>query len=150
MAAQQASGDALAHDLRVAVLRLARRIRSNRVDTSLSLSQLSALAVLDVYGPMSAGDLAALESVQPPTLTKVLALLVDRGLITRDADPDDKRAVRLAVTPAGHEVVEAEKQARDVWMSDVLDGLDSADRALLEQAVPVLDRLATGESSATS
>jgi DNA-binding MarR family transcriptional regulator len=135
----------LAHDLRSAVLRLARRIRANRVDTSLSLSQLTALAVLDAAGPMSAGDLAALESVQPPTMTKVLAALVERELITREADETDKRAVRLAVTDAGHAVVEAERQARDAWLAGVLEGLDDEQRARLASAVPVLDRLATPE-----
>ena len=94
---------------------------------------------------MSAGDLAAIESVQPPTMTKVLAALVDRGLITRDADESDKRAVRLAVTPAGLAVVEAERQARDAWLSGVLDGLDDAQREALARAVPVLDRMATPE-----
>lgn len=137
---------ALAHDLRIGVLRLARRIRANRVDTSLSLSQLSALTVLAVAGPMSAGELAALESVQPPTMTKVLSALVERGLITRDADAADKRAVRLAVTPAGTAVVEAERRARDVWLSGVLDQLDDAERAALARAVPVLERLATPEN----
>lgn len=136
---------ALAHDLRSAVLRLARRIRANRVDTSLSLSQLTALGVLAAYGPMSAGDLAAIESVQPPTMTKVLAALVERGLITREADASDKRAVRLAVTPAGLAVVEAERRARDAWLSGVLDGLDDAQRDALARAVPVLDRMATPE-----
>ncbi len=134
---------AFAHELRSAVLRLARRIRANRVDTSLSLSQLSALAVLAAAGPMSAGDLAAIESVQPPTMTKVLAALVERGLITREADQTDKRAVRLAVTDAGNAVVDAERQARDAWLSDVLDQLDDAQRAALARAVPVLDRMAT-------
>ncbi|MHA3702056.1 MarR family winged helix-turn-helix transcriptional regulator [Jatrophihabitans sp. YIM 134969] len=134
---------ALAHDLRSAVLRLARRIRANRVDTSLSLSQLSALAVLAVAGPMSAGDLAAVESVQPPTMTKVLAALVERGLITREADASDKRAVRLAVTEAGAAVVDAERRARDAWLSQVLDQLDADQLAALTAALPVLDRMAT-------
>lgn len=146
MSADGTAGDAaLAHDLRSAVLRLARRIRANRVDTSLSLSQLTALAVLAAAGPMSAGDLAAIESVQPPTMTKVLAALVERGLITREADESDKRAVRLAVTDAGTAVVEAEKQARDAWLSGVMDGLDADDLAVLARAVPVLDRLASPE-----
>ena len=147
MPSDRASGDAeLAHDLRIAVLRLARRIRANRVDTSLSLSQLSALAVLDASGPMSAGDLAGLESVQPPTMTKVLAALLERGLITRDADLADKRAVRIAVTDAGHDAVEVERQARDVWMSGVLDELGPQERAALAQALPVLERVAAPEA----
>lgn len=146
MASDGASGDAeLAHDLRIAVLRLARRIRANRVDTSLSLSQLSALAVLDANGPMSAGDLAGLESVQPPTMTKVLAALLERGFITRDADRADKRAVRLAVTEAGHAAVEVERRARDAWMSGVLDHLGPDERTALARAVPVLERVAAPE-----
>lgn len=148
MPGQGSSDDAaLAHELRSAVLRLARRIRANRVDTSLSLSQLTALGVLAAYGPMSAGDLAAIESVQPPTMTKVLAALVDRGLITREADETDKRAVRLAVTDAGTAVIEAERQARDAWLSGALRDLDDEQRAILLQAVPVLDRMATPDAS---
>lgn len=135
----------LAHDLRIAVLRLARRIRANRADTSLSLSQLSALAVLDAAGPMSAGDLAAAESVQPPTMTKVLAALVDRDLVSREADPDDRRAVVLAVTPAGRAVVDAERRARDAWLSAALDALDPERRDGLTALIPVLESLANAE-----
>lgn len=144
-------GDAaLAHDLRTAVLRLARRIRAARVDTSLSLSQLSALGVLDAYGPMSAGDLAGLESVQPPTMTKVVAALTERGFVSREPDPLDKRAVRLAVTEAGHAVIDAERRARDAWLRERLDRLDPSAKDVLAAAVSVLNDVGGADPEPTS
>src|SRR6476659_7036041 len=98
----------LASQLRPALLRLTRVVRNQRVDMSVTLTQLSAMGTLRKSGPMSAGELAACERVQPPSMTKVLANLEERGLVRRDAHPSDKRQAIISVTDAGRELLESE------------------------------------------
>src|SRR6476661_524153 len=89
---------ALASTLRLSVMRLARRLRSMRTDTSLTLSQLAALATLDRHGPLTPGELAAHEKVQPPSMTRLLAVLEAAGLVTRTAHATDGRQVIMTVS----------------------------------------------------
>src|SRR5919201_3010414 len=91
----------LAALLRPSLLRLTRLVRNQRVDVSVTLTQLSAMGTLRKKGPMSAGDLAAHERVQPPSMTKVLASLEEKGLVRRDAHPTDKRQAIIVLTDAG-------------------------------------------------
>lgn len=133
----------LAQQLRCTVLRLARRIRAQRVDTSLSLSQLSALATLQLQGPLTAGEVAVREQLQPPTMTKILGALVDRELVVRAANPEDKRSMTLAVTAAGRATLKAEHRARDTWLTRELTQLDPAERERLCALLPILDRVGT-------
>jgi DNA-binding MarR family transcriptional regulator len=128
--------------LRPSLLRLTRLIRNQRVDMSVSLTQLSAMATLRKRGPMSAGELAACEKVQPPSMTKVLAILEERGLVRRDAHPTDKRQAIISVTDTGIELLQSESRARDAWLSQRLAELTPDERALLRDVIPVLDKLA--------
>src|ERR1700740_2152605 len=107
----------LASQLRPALLRLTRLIRNQRVDMSVTLTQLSAMGTLRKHGPMSAGELATLERVQPPSMTKVLANLEERGLVKRDVHPSDRRQVVIAITPEGAELLDSERRSRDQWLS---------------------------------
>jgi DNA-binding MarR family transcriptional regulator len=132
----------LASLLRPSLLRLTRLIRNQRVDMSVTLTQLSALATLHKHGPMSAGDLAATERVQPPSMTKVLALLEERHLVTRDAHPTDKRQAIIVLTDAGRTLLDSERRSRDAWLSRRLADLTPDERALLLAVMPVLDKLA--------
>jgi DNA-binding MarR family transcriptional regulator len=91
---------------------------------------------------MSAGELAAYERVQPPSMTKVLANLEERGLVRRDPHPTDRRQAIIAITAAGQELLDSERRSRDLWLSQHLATLTVQERALLEQVVPVLDKLA--------
>src|SRR5438067_6231594 len=91
----------LASQLRPALLRLTRLIRIQRVDMSVTLTQLSAMGTLRKHGPMSAGELANLERVQPPSMTKVLANLEERGLVQRAVHPTDRRQAVIAITAEG-------------------------------------------------
>src|ERR1044072_1974139 len=97
----------LASQLRPALLRLTRIIRNQRVDMSVTLTQLSAMATLRKSGPMSAGELAARERVQPPSMTNVLANREERGLVRRDVHPADRRQAVLAITDAGAELLDS-------------------------------------------
>jgi DNA-binding MarR family transcriptional regulator len=132
----------LASLLRPSLLRLTRLIRNQRVDMSVTLTQISAMATLYKRGPMSAGELAACEKVQPPSMTKVLANLEERGLVRRDAHPKDKRQAIISVTDQGLELLESERRSRDAWLSQRLAELTPEERALLRDVVPVLDKLA--------
>ena len=132
----------LAAVLRPPLLRLTRLIRIQRVDESVTLTQVSAMACLAKNGPMSAGELAAQERVQPPSMTKVLANLEERGLVRREAHPSDRRQAIIAITDAGNELLESERRSRDLWLTQQLAKLTSEERALLRKIVPVLDKLA--------
>jgi len=132
----------LAAALRPSLLRLTRILRNQRVDLSVTLTHLSAMGTLFKKGPMSAGDLAAHERVQPPSMTKVLAGLEDKGLVTRGTHPTDKRQVIIALTQAGLDLLDSERRQRDAWLSQRLAQLAPDERAVLRDAIPVLDKLA--------
>ena len=132
----------LAAQLRPALLRLTRLIRNQRVDMSVTLTQLSALATLRKHGPMSPGELAGIERVQPPSMTKVLALLEDRGLVTRQAHPTDRRQAIIVLAQPGIDLLDSERRSRDAWLSRRLAELTEDELALLLSVVPVLDKLA--------
>jgi DNA-binding MarR family transcriptional regulator len=132
----------LAHDLRLAVMRLARRARQERADHGLPLGQLSALATLDRMGPLTPGALAQHEQVRPPSMSKVLANLHDAGLVERVADPTDGRSQVVSLTPKAKRLLREDRRRRDEWMAALLLGLDPDDRARLAAALPVLEVLA--------
>jgi DNA-binding MarR family transcriptional regulator len=132
----------LAHDLRLAVMRLARRLRQQRADHGLPLGQLSALATLERLGPLTPGALAQHEQVRPPSMSKVLAALAAGGLIDRVADPSDGRQQLVSLTPAARTLLREDRRRRDEWMAALLLDLDASDRALLASALPVLGVLA--------
>ncbi|MDT4913053.1 MAG: hypothetical protein QOC66_2181 [Pseudonocardiales bacterium] len=132
----------LASLLRPALLRLTRVVRNQRVDMSVTLTQLSAMNTLHKHGPMSAGELANCERVQPPSMTKVLANLEERGLVRRDVHPTDRRQAIIAITESGIELLELERRSRDAWLTRRLATLTPEERALLQRAVPILDKLA--------
>ena len=121
--------DRLANDLSLAVVRLARQLRFRRPDSPVSLTQLSALATLAKDGPMTPGALATRERVRPPSMTRVIASLVELGLVERSSHPDDRRQVLVAVSPAGEELFEAERRAGMEWLQGRLEKLKQEDRA---------------------
>jgi DNA-binding MarR family transcriptional regulator len=132
----------LAAQLRPSLLRLTRIVRNQRVDMSVTLTQLSAMSTLHKRGPMSAGELAACEKVQPPSMTKVLSSLEERGLVQRDAHPSDRRQAIIAITEAGIALLDSERRSRDEFLSQRLSQLTSDERAALRNVIPVLDKLA--------
>jgi DNA-binding MarR family transcriptional regulator len=133
---------ALAHELRIAVMRFSRRLRSQRVDTSVTLTHLSAMSTLRRHGAMSAGELAGHERVQPPSMTRVVGALEAMGLITRTPHPTDGRQVVIELTPAAHTLLDAEAQAREAWLSERLERLSPQEREVLREAAAIMDKLA--------
>jgi DNA-binding MarR family transcriptional regulator len=132
----------LAHDLRLAVMRLARRLRSQRADHGLGLGQLAALASLERCGPMTPGALAAHEQVRPPSMTKTLAALLEGGYVERTPDLDDRRQVLVSLTPKAHGLLREDRRRREEWLAEALRDLPPADRAALVAALPVIEGLA--------
>jgi DNA-binding MarR family transcriptional regulator len=139
---QPSSGQTeLASALRLSLLRAARRLRSQRVNTAVTLSQLSALATVCKCGPLSAGEIAAIERVQPPSMTKILASLESAGWVQRSSHPDDRRQSIIEITPAGRDLLTDETRARDEWLAKRLVEFSAEDLRKLSEAVEVLDRL---------
>ncbi|MBI1378014.1 MAG: MarR family transcriptional regulator [Frankiales bacterium] len=132
----------LAHDLRLAVMRLARRLRQTRADHGLGLGQLSVLATLDRGGPMTAGALAALEQVRPPSLTRTLTHLEDAGLVVRSPDPDDGRQVVVSLTDEARRLVHEDRRRRDEWLASLMRDLTPEQRRVLAEALPLLEGMA--------
>src|SRR3954468_10825088 len=131
---------ALAGSLRDAVGRLVRRMRAERAPTELSLGQWGALRTLERDGPMTPGELAAHEKVQPPSVTKILARLEQHGYVTRTPDPVDRRQVVVGAGPEGRALLADDRKRKDRWLSQRLTALDPADRAALASALPVLEK----------
>jgi DNA-binding MarR family transcriptional regulator len=134
----------LAVTLRIAVSRLARRIRAERGPeglAELSDTQFAALAALVRHGAMTPGELAAYEKVQPPSMTRVIAVLEERGLLARAPHPTDKRQVVLTATAAGRSLVEQVRRLREAWLARRLAELSAQERSALRAAAPVLDKL---------
>jgi DNA-binding MarR family transcriptional regulator len=138
------SQTALASSLRLAVMRLARRMRSERADTSLTLTQLATLATLERRGPLTPRELAAAERVQPPSMTRIAASLEAAGLVTRTDHPTDGRQVLLAVAPTGVALLREDRRRREAWLAQQLRQLEPEELDVLRRATAVLDRLAGG------
>lgn len=132
----------LAAELRVAVMHVARRLRLERSEASLSGGQFSVLAHLDRCGPATPGELAEREHVQPPTMTRTVSALVEAGLVSRAVHPQDRRQVLLAVTAQGRAVVTATRRRRDEWLTRRLAALDPDEREVLARATDILTRIA--------
>jgi DNA-binding MarR family transcriptional regulator len=127
--------------LRVAVLRLSRRLRKHDL-AGLTPSQLSTLSSVDKCGPMRLGDLAAAERIAPSTLTRLVNVLEDRGYLLRQAAPDDARAFLVTMTDSGREVLERIREEATSLLADILTTLPPDQLAALAAALPALEHLA--------
>jgi DNA-binding MarR family transcriptional regulator len=129
----------LPEQLELSVTRLAHVLL--REGGGLSRSAASVLHRLSTKGPQRVTDIAAWESVAQPSATTLVGRLEAQGLVTRGADPDDARAVRVSITPAGTELLEERRRARAASLGARIEALDVEDRAVLQAAIPLLERL---------
>src|SRR4051794_33942565 len=113
----------LSSALRISVMRLARRLRHQRSESGLTLTQLSVLATLDRHGPMTLGELADTEKVQPPSMTRVIARLEAGALVVRAPHPSDGRQVLVALSDAARAVLREDRRRREAWLVDHLSEL---------------------------
>ncbi len=141
-AAVSQSTSTLAADLRVSVMKLARRLRQQRSDDDISTGQYSVLGALVTHGPRTPRELADHERVQPPSMTRILGSLVDAGLVMRTDHPVDGRQVLMSVTDQGLRVVQETRRQRTAWLAQRLAELTPDERATLAEASRIALRLA--------
>jgi DNA-binding MarR family transcriptional regulator len=127
--------------LRVAVLRLSRRLRKHDL-AGLTPSQLSTLSSVGKSGPVRLGDLAAAERIAPSTLTRLVSVLEGRGYLLREPAPDDARAYLVTVTDAGRDVLERIREEATSLLTDILLTLPPGQLTALDAALPALEQLA--------
>jgi DNA-binding MarR family transcriptional regulator len=130
----------LASELRFAVMRLSRRLRQHAPE-DITPSQLSALSVIVREQRMTLSQLAVAERVQPPTITRVIDSLEQKGLATRVPSDEDRRVAFVEATQAGRALVEAIRRRRDAYLARRLRTFTAEERALLERAARLLERL---------
>jgi DNA-binding MarR family transcriptional regulator len=135
-------GSDLAGQLRLSVVRLSRRLRSQRTDETVSLSQISAMATLHRCGPMTPSELAASERVRPPSMTRVIAALEEAGWVSRRDHPTDGRQSIIELSAAGAELLAAEASAKERWLNKRLAELTDSERETLSRATEIIDRMA--------
>ena len=138
--------DELASRLHSAVLHLLRRLAREDRATGESPARLSALSVLVFSGPRPIGQLARDERVSAPTMTRLVAGLEADGLVTRTADPDDRRTQRIAATARGREILVAGRARRVAALEALLVGVAPEDRAALASAVTVIEQRLLGDT----
>jgi DNA-binding MarR family transcriptional regulator len=132
----------LASELRMSVMRLRRRLASERDPANdLSIPVMAVLGALFRYGELTVGELAALERVQPPTMTRKITFLEDGGYVARRPHETDGRVVVVTLTELGRDRVVADRRRRDEWLSRQLRDLTAAERDVLRAAAPILQRL---------
>jgi DNA-binding MarR family transcriptional regulator len=129
-------------DLRAAVMRLSRRLRNQRVDESLSPTEMSVLATLARCGSATPGELARKEHVQPPSMTRIVAMLEGKGLVRREPHPEDRRQVVVSSTEQAAAMLEESRLKRNAWLAGLAESLSEEELAVLRQAAPVLEKLA--------
>jgi DNA-binding MarR family transcriptional regulator len=129
-------------DLRLAIQRLSRRIRSMQADGDVTEGQRSVLFALANDGPQTLGSLSEREHVTPPSMNRTVNALVLLGLISRETAADDARKVTIALSAAGRTFVAETRRRRDAWFSTRLDALTPKQRRLLGDVTPILEELA--------
>ncbi|HXD28324.1 MAG TPA: MarR family transcriptional regulator [Arthrobacter sp.] len=132
--------DDLAARLRVAIMRVSRRLRVEVGGGAVTAGQYSVLVAL-WNGPRTLGQLAARERVQAPSMTRIAKALEEQGFVRRASHPDDGRQVLIEITDAGRGVVEHVRGERTAWLSRHVADLDEADRATLCRAAELLTEM---------
>ena len=130
--------------LRLVVMRLARRLRQ-QAEGGLTASRLSALSTIARLGPLTLGELAGVEQVQPPSMTRIVANLEEQGLVIREVDPQDRRVARVRVSDEGSAYVARSRTLKNAYLAERIDRFDPLERARLAEALPLLERLVGDE-----
>jgi DNA-binding MarR family transcriptional regulator len=142
--AKRQTSTQLAMTLRDAITRLNRRLRQARPVGDLTVTQLSALTSLEFAGALTPRELAEAERVRPPTMTRIVAKLEERGLVQRSPHPTDGRQVILSATQGGREMLAQFERQRNEWLARRLAELTPEERDALRRAAEILHRVARG------
>jgi DNA-binding MarR family transcriptional regulator len=130
----------LAARLRLAITRTARRLRQ-QAGADLGPSQAAALATIERHGPLPPSELADLERIQRPTVTRIVARLTEAGLVERTADPEDGRSSLVSITREGRDLLGALRSRKTAYLAEHLGRLGSDDVKALQRAAEVLERM---------
>jgi DNA-binding MarR family transcriptional regulator len=119
-------------------LRLLRLLRQEDAATGVGPARLSALSVLVFGGPRTLGELAAVEGVRAPTMSRIVGALVDGGLVRRRRPPGDRRTVMVAATAAGRKLMLAGRDRRVARLVQLLKETSTSQLATLAEASSLL------------
>ncbi|RKO26068.1 MarR family transcriptional regulator [Pseudarthrobacter phenanthrenivorans] len=139
--AEPADADSLAIDLRTAVMRTSRRLRVEATGEIITPGQYTVLALLNGNGPSTLRALADSEHVQAPSMTRIVNALADQGFVSRAANPDDGRQVRVEITEAGRAVLAEARNQRTAWLAQRVAGLSEEDRQILSRAAHIMQEM---------
>ena len=128
--------------LRSAVMRLSRRLKHQRVDESLSPTEMSVLGTLSRCGSATQGGLARKEHIHPTSMTRLVALLESKGLVALEPHPEDRRQKVVTQTERAEAMLEESRRKRNAFLAGLVEGLDEDEWAKLRAAAPVLEKLA--------
>jgi DNA-binding MarR family transcriptional regulator len=133
--------------LRLGIVRTARRLRQEAASeaTGLTPTSTAALATIDRYGPLTPSELAKLERVQRPTVTRTLGCLEREGLVERTPDPADGRSSLVSVNAAGRERLRRLRGRKNAYLARRMRGMPTADIEALERAAEILERMLEDE-----
>jgi DNA-binding MarR family transcriptional regulator len=122
---------------------ISRLIRRLRIEHSFSISHAAVLGRLERAGAQTTSALAVAERVKPQSMAQTVAELVTDDLVSRRPDPSDRRQTLIELTELGREALVRERARRDGWLAGAIaEALSPGELAILEQAVPLLGRLA--------
>jgi DNA-binding MarR family transcriptional regulator len=136
-----------AAQLRMAIVRMGRRLRQEAAGEAggLTPTSTSALASIERFGPLTPSELAAIERVKRPTMTRTLGCLEREGLVERTPDPADGRSSLIAVNAAGRERLRRLRGRKNAYLARGMRELDAEDVRTLERAAEILDRIREDE-----
>ncbi|SDX57650.1 DNA-binding transcriptional regulator, MarR family [Arthrobacter sp. cf158] len=137
---QAIRADALAIDLRTAVMRTSRRLRIEATGDVITPGQYTVLAHLNA-GSQTLRELAEREHVQAPSMTRIVNALTEQGFASRQAHPGDGRQVRISITAAGQEVLAEARSQRTAWLAQRVAGLSEEDRLTLSRAAHIMQEM---------
>jgi len=130
----------VSNDLRLACMRISRRVRFES-SHDIAPHQFSVLSRLE-DAPKTPGELAEIERVAKPTMTRTVGALVEQGLVNRQDDPSDGRQVILSITSDGKRMLRTTRRKRDAWMASRVQRLTPQEQEVLIRATEILTRVA--------
>jgi len=138
-----------AAQLRLGIVRTARRLRQEAAAeaTGLTPTSTSALATIERHGPLTPSELAKLERVRRPTVTRTLGCLDREGLIERTPDPDDGRSALVSVNAAGRERLRRLRGRKNAYLAKRMRDLPAVDVATLGRAAEILEGMLESEGA---
>jgi DNA-binding MarR family transcriptional regulator len=107
---------------------------------------LSALSTVERVGALTLGDLAAMEKVQPPTMTPIVARLESEGLVRREVDSSDRRVARITLTREGKHLLERSRSRKTAYLARHLRALPPEERDVIDRAVGILERFVSEDA----